>query len=254
MAPRGPAHRSAKHRAARRTGIVVLALAVAGALALASAGLGYRFGAWQLGTAFTILRASVYVAIAVAVLAIVAVVLALVSRSVAGAAAALVAVLIALATAAVPLDMRRTAESVPPIHDITTDTERPPQFVALRAVRERSPNGVAYGGPAVAAQQRRSYPDIAPIVTTLPPERAFARAEAVARDLGWDIAAAVPAEGRLEATATTRWFRFKDDVVVRVSAMPGGSRVDIRSVSRVGRSDLGANARRIRAFAARFVD
>ena len=84
----------------------------------------------------------------------------------------------------------------------------------------------------------------------MPPDRAFARAEAAARSLGWDIAAAVPAEGRIEATATTRWFGFKDDVVIRIAAAPGGSRVDVRSVSRVGKSDLGANARRIRAFLA----
>ena len=60
--------------------------------------------------------------------------------------------------------------------------------------------------------------------------------------------AAVPAEGRLEATARTRWFGFRDDVVVRVRPDGAGSRVDVRSVSRVGRSDLGTNARRIRGF------
>jgi len=74
--------------------------------------------------------------------------------------------------------------------------------------------------------------------------------EATARSFGWDIASAMPAEGRLEATDTTRWFGFKDDVVVRVVSIPEGSRVDVRSVSRIGRSDLGANARRIRGFLA----
>jgi len=248
MAHRPRGHGSRKHIAATRVGVIVLVLAVAGALVLASAGLGYRFRVWELATAFAILRASVYVATIIGVLALVTVVLALVGRSVAGAACAVLALLVALGTAAVPLDMRRTGESVPRIHDITTDTESPPQFVALRAVRERTPNGAAYGGPAVAAQQRQSYPDIAPVQLAMPPDRAFARAEAAARALGWDIAAAEPAEGRLEATATTRWFRFKDDVVVRVTAAPGGSRVDVRSVSRIGRSDLGANAKRIRAF------
>jgi uncharacterized protein (DUF1499 family) len=248
MAHRPRRHASRKRIAAGRIGVIVLALAVAGALVLASAGLGYRFRVWELGTAFTILRASVYVAIIIGVLATVTAVLALVGRSVAGVACAVLALLVALGTAAVPLDMRRTGESVPPIHDITTDAENPPQFVALRAVRERTPNGAAYGGPAVAAQQKQSYPDIAPVQLAMPPDRAFARAEAAARALGWDIAAVEPAEGRLEATATTRWFRFKDDVVVRVTAAPGGSRVDVRSVSRIGRSDLGANAKRIRAF------
>jgi uncharacterized protein (DUF1499 family) len=146
--------------------------------------------------------------------------------------------------------MRRTGESVPRIHDITTDTERPPEFAALRAVRERSPNGAAYGGPEVAAQQKQGYPDIVPAFLPVPPDRALARAEAAARALGWETVAVAPAEGRLEATASTRWFGFKDDIVVRVTPAPGGSRVDIRSVSRVGKSDLSANARRIRAFLA----
>jgi uncharacterized protein (DUF1499 family) len=104
--------------------------------------------------------------------------------------------------------------------------------------------------PEVAAQQKQGYPDIVPALLRVLPDRALARAEAAARALGWEIVAAVPAEGRLEATATTRWFGFKDDIVVRVTPAPGGSQVDIRSVSRVGKSDLGANARRIRAFLA----
>ena len=141
-------------------------------------------------------------------------------------------------------------DPLPYIHDVTTDTERPPEFAALRAVRERSPNGAAYGGPEVAAQQKQGYPDIVPVLLPMPPDRALARAEAAARALGWEIVATAPAEGRIEATATTRWFGFKDDIVVRVTPAPGGSQVDIRSVSRVGRSDLGANARRIRAFLA----
>ncbi|WP_404326387.1 DUF1499 domain-containing protein [Aerophototrophica crusticola] len=77
------------------------------------------------------------------------------------------------------------------------------------------------------------------------------RAEAAARDMGWDIVAVEPAEGRVEATATTAWFGFKDDVVVRVRPEGDGSRIDVRSKSRVGRSDLGANAARIRDYLAR---
>ena len=140
--------------------------------------------------------------------------------------------------------------AVPRIHDITTDTEDPPQFVALLATRQASSNGAAYGGPAVAAEQKKGYPDIIPLLLADPPERAFARIEAAARGLGWHIVAAVPAEGRLEATATTPLLRFKDDVVVRVVPALNGSRVDIRSVSRFGRGEMGANAKRVRAFLA----
>ena len=140
--------------------------------------------------------------------------------------------------------------TVPRIHDVTTDTEDPPQFVALLATRQASFNGAAYGGPAVAAMQKKGYPDIIPLLLPDPPERAFPRIEAAARGLGWHIVAAVPAEGRLEATDTTPLFRFKDDIVVRVVPALNGSLVDVRSVSRIGRSDLGANAKRIRAFIA----
>ena len=205
---------------------------------------------WSLGTAFAILKVSVYVAIAIFVIAAVSLALGLRGRSWTGVACAVLALLVAAGTAAVPLDMRRTAESLPPIHDVTTDTERPPEFAALRAVRERSPNGAAYGGPEVAAAAEAGLSGHRAGALPMPPDRAFARAEAAARALGWEIVAAAPAEGRLEATATTRWFGFKDDIVVRVTPAPGGSQVDIRSVSRVGRSDLGANARRIRAFLA----
>jgi uncharacterized protein (DUF1499 family) len=64
------------------------------------------------------------------------------------------------------------------------------------------------------------------------------------------VVASDPAAGRIEANETTRWFRFTDDVVIRVAPDGAGSRVDVRSVSRVGRSDFGVNAGRIRAYTA----
>jgi uncharacterized protein (DUF1499 family) len=134
------------------------------------------------------------------------------------------------------------------IHDITTDTDHPPQFVALRAIREKSPNGPEYGGEKIANQQRAAYPDIQPMMLGDSPRAAFERALGAARAMGWEIVAAVPEEGRIEATATTPLLRFKDDVVVRVTAAEAGSRVDVRSKSRFGRSDLGTNAKRIRAY------
>ena len=82
----------------------------------------------------------------------------------------------------------------------------------------------------------------------LPPARTFDLADRAARKMGWDIVALVPEQGRIEATASTLLFGFKDDVVIRITPEAGGSRVDMRSVSRVGGSDIGANARRIRAF------
>src|SRR5260221_4041 len=139
---------------------------------------------------------------------------------------------------------------VPAIHDITTDTIQPPPFLAILPLRAGALNPVDYGGPDVAAKQQQAYPDIGPLVLNVPPARAFNRALAAAKAKGWDIIASDPAGGRIEATDTTFWFGFKDDVVVRVTPQPTGSRVDIRSLSRVGGGDLGANAARIRTFLA----
>jgi uncharacterized protein (DUF1499 family) len=115
-------------------------------------------------------------------------------------------------------------------------------------LRQGSPNPVEYQGEAIARQQSTAYPDIQPATIAEPPEAAFKRALTAARDLGWQIVAAVPTEGRIEATDTTLWFGFKDDIVVRVTPTAAGSRIDVRSVSRLGEGDLGKNAARIRAY------
>jgi len=100
----------------------------------------------------------------------------------------------------------------------------------------------------VTGLQRDGYPDLAPITLPAPPDQAFDRALAVAQEAGWQIVTADKSSGRIEATDTTRWFGFKDDVVVRLTPWGAGTRVDVRSVSRVGRSDIGTNARRIRQY------
>jgi uncharacterized protein (DUF1499 family) len=227
-----------------------LALLLVSAVALALSGLGHRWGGWSYRAGFAVLRAAVYGVGLTAALCLIGTVLGVVAgarRVIAWGAAGLAVV---VAVAWVPLGHIRMATRVPPIHDITTDTSSPPGFVAILPLRRAAPNPAEYGGPALAAQQQLGYPDLAPVVLRAPPDRVFDRAVAVAGKLGWQIVAAAPAEGRLEATDTTRWFGFKDDVVVRVAPAPGGTRVDVRSVSRVGRSDLGTNARRIRAFLA----
>jgi uncharacterized protein (DUF1499 family) len=102
--------------------------------------------------------------------------------------------------------------------------------------------------PATAEQQRRAYPDIQPLILPVPSGDAFAKARAAAQAMGWEIASADPAAGRIEAVATTFWFGFKDDVTVRVTPQGAASRIDVRSRSRVGRGDAGANAERIRRY------
>jgi uncharacterized protein (DUF1499 family) len=135
-----------------------------------------------------------------------------------------------------------------PIHDITTDTEDPPPFVALYPLRQTTFNGPGYGGEKVASIQKSAYPDIQPLDLADDAARAFERALHAARGMGWRIVAVAPEEGRIEATATTPLLRFKDDVVIRVTSRGNGSRIDMRSKSRLGKSDLGANAKRIRAY------
>ncbi len=147
-----------------------------------------------------------------------------------------------------PLNWLRTASRVPPIHDITTDTQNPPQFVALLPLRKNARNSAQYAGPEVAALQAKAYPHIVPMVLNMPPDRAFQYALSAAREMGWLIVGENPGAGRIEATATTRWFGFKDDVVIRITPAEQGSRVDVRSVSRVGVSDLGTNASRIEVY------
>ena len=226
------------------------ALALGSALALALAGLGHRWSWWGVAASFSVLRASAFAAAGVAVLALVGILLAAIGRRWPALVIAVVALAVALVVVWIPRNLQALARSVPPIHDISTDTDNPPVFVAITERRRGAPNPAAYDGAEVAAQQKKGYPDLGPVTLPMPPDRILAAAEAAAGRLGWEIVAVVPAEGRLEATATTSWFAFKDDVVVRVTASGPGSRVDVRSKSRVGRSDLGANAKRIRAFLA----
>jgi uncharacterized protein (DUF1499 family) len=122
--------------------------------------------------------------------------------------------------------------------------------MAILPLRDGAVNPVDYGGPDVAAKQQKAFPDIVPLTLNLPPDRAFDRALAAARKMGWDLVASDPAGGRIEATDTTFWFGFKDDIVIRVTPQPNGSRVDVRSLSRVGVGDIGANASRIRKYLA----
>lgn len=142
------------------------------------------------------------------------------------------------------------AFTVPPIHDITTDTDNPPAFVDILPLRADAPNTAEYGGKTLAAMQKAAYPEIAPLLLNMPPAEAFALAEMLVQRRGWILAASVPVEGRIEATVQTRMMRFQDDVVIRITPTDAGSRIDMRSVSRFGKSDLGVNAKRIREFLA----
>jgi uncharacterized protein (DUF1499 family) len=228
-------------------------VAIASVLAALASGPGYQAGVWDYGTGFLIFRWSSYVAAGAGVAALAGALVGARGWQKHPIIIGAIGLAVALALVVPAWQLENTAKNVPRIHDITTDTTNPPQFVALLPVRQKTPNGPEYAGEKIAQQQKAAYPDIQPIVLKEPPGRSFERALAAARAMGWEIVAAVAAEGRIEATATTRWFRFKDDIVVRVTPSSGGSRVDVRSKSRIGRSDLGANAKRIRLYTQKLV-
>jgi uncharacterized protein (DUF1499 family) len=141
-----------------------------------------------------------------------------------------------------------TMTSVPVIHNISTDTLDPPTFDKLVAVREaEGANPLVYDAEVLAEQQQEAYPDVMTLASTQSTDQLFAQTVSVLQDLGIEVVNEDAAAGVIEATDTTFWFGFKDDVVVRIRDTANGSIVDVRSVSRVGRSDLGANAKRIRA-------
>ena len=160
---------------------------------------------------------------------------------------ALVGLVLGGLTAWIPYHTRQALRAAPKLNDVTTDTEHPPAFVAALAQRKEShaTNSTDYNAKN-AAVQHKYYPDIKPVMMPVPPEEAFARARAAIKALRWKLIAADKAAGRIEAYDTTFWFGFKDDVVIRVAAAPGGSRVDIRSESRVGGREAGTNAQRVR--------
>jgi uncharacterized protein (DUF1499 family) len=231
--------------------VLAMAFAVAAFTMLLASGPGTRLGLWPWQTAFSLLKWATYTGLAAGAAALVLSFLAVVPRWRAGAWVPALALAFAVAAAAPPIILLERAKVLPDIHDITTDTSDPPAFVALMPERMKALNGASYGGAAVAAEQKKGYPDIKPLVLKAPPRDVLQRAQDAARALGWEVIASDAESGRLEATATTLWFGFKDDVVVRIRPEGSGSRVDIRSMSRVGSSDVGANAKRIREFLAK---
>jgi len=228
------------------------ALAVIAGCAAALAGFGHRWGWWHYRTGFTTLKAAAYVGIAAAAVSVLGLIVTRPPVLRLGAVLSLAGILAGLFTAGIPWSWLRTVKQVPSIHDISTDTDDPPKFAAVLPLRKDAANPANYGGPEIAAQQHKGYPDIAPLRIKAESDRVFEKALQAARAMGWEIVDARPGELRIEATDTTFWFGFKDDVVVRVMPEQQGSRIDVRSLSRVGSSDVGTNAKRIRAYLKKF--
>lgn len=249
----------AKRHGAKRLSRIAVVLSIGAVLAALVAAVGTGSGWWVYGTGLGVLRFALPAALLGAVLAVVAWIMARRGGRRAGWPNAL-ALVTALLFVGYLGNMIFTARTLPMIHDATTDLTEVPQFATLpvRADNlERVPDLGRADLKALSPEERwkalhrEAYGDLRPLRLPVSPEQALNRAEQLARARGWTVAKVDGDAGTVEATATTLFFRFKDDVVVRVRPDPrreGGSVVDMRSISRVGLSDIGVNAKRIRKF------
>ncbi len=222
-------------------GVAAIAIVVLGA-----AGPVYRLGA-SLATAYEIMRWAAYIGLAASLIAAGSTVFSYRGRRWMGTLVSVLALIVGLTAVAIPMSWQRRAQRLPSIHDITTDLENPPTFEAILAKRVDAPNRLDRT-PQLSLLQKEGYPDLAPVTLPTAPATAFDRALRVAQSRGWEIVTADKSSGRIEATDTTRWFGFTDDVVVRLTPWGAGTRVDLRSTARAGAGDLGRNAGRIREF------
>ncbi len=213
------------------------------------AGPSFRNGWLELGQAFTLLRWGAYVGIASVPLIIGYAIWQKPHGRFTSALA--ISAVVGLFSFYLPFSQWQTAQSVPPIHDISTDLDNPPEFVAVVPLRKDAPNPPEYAGEDTAQQQREAYPELQPLRLDQSVTEVFDAAQAVVESQAWELVGAERLDdgtARVEATDTTLWFGFKDDLIVRIQPDETGSRVDVRSKSRLGRSDVGANARRIELF------
>src|SRR5271167_4032883 len=200
----------ARRSVLRYAPLLALALAVIALALLAVGPIGWRAGWWHFRFAFqTLMPWAAYFGIAALVVSVVTLLLARSRIEGRGFAIAIVAFAAGGVIAYVPWHYDQIRKTVPPIHDITTDPDDPPPFVALVPVRTaESINPAAYEGPKIAAQQRQAYPDIVPMTVAIAPSAAFNRALDTAQRMGWTIVAADDASGRIEASERSRWFGF----------------------------------------------
>ena len=256
---------------------IIASIAVLLALAIFAAGPGTRFGLWDYGTGLTIIREvsapkkiadgiSLSPLFTVGGLALLGAIVAAVMKQGRAARLGAIGFIAAALAAAPPIMMKSAFEKNPFIHEVTTDFDNPPAIVAAADLPRKNP--AEYEGAVALPQatdgttneeaQKKAFPDIAPVVVASELQSAAAVARDIVEAMGMRVLAEGPADSdagggwRIEAVATSTWFGFKDDFIVRLTPEEGKTRVDLRSKSRVGGSDLGANAKRVRTFMKRF--
>lgn len=265
---------------------VALAVAIGAVLWFMAAGLGSKYGlwSWQFGLGTMLVDWGPWVARGAIGISVVSFVLALVAAPrkkpfIISAIAVLIAALLAFRLLSLLILVGRVGDgpAIPPIHDIQTDwSEEVVLSEAMMDARGPDSNPVRYGADAVfrnpesevfggrlisdiqeAAEydpeqdeerEDKPYDTIKPLILEASPEAVFEAAAGLVKRRGWAVVTSDEATGILEATHTSTWFGFKDDVAIRIRADGDGTRVDMRSISRVGGSDIGANAKRITLF------
>jgi uncharacterized protein (DUF1499 family) len=231
----------------QRLALPIVTLAgFAAVLLLLATGIVYQKGAIDLAQAFNLLRIGALLGISGAGFTI----FFILWQRPQGANLAVIAVsaLLGIVAFYMPYRQMLLVQQLPPIHDVSTSVDDPPAFVTI--ARVRTADNLTYD-PSTASLQRNAYPDIRTVLLDRDTDRVFAAAVRVVDALGWRLAEASSAQGRIEATVTSRWFALKDDVVIRLRPAAGGmTELDMRSTSRISMSDAGANAQHIRRFIA----
>lgn len=234
--------------------VVSFIVAILASLMFLLSGYGYQWGWWELGLAF---RRLIPGAALGAVLGLILLIIYAIKRrksgkSYKGAWMVYASVILCLGVLGnFGYWYLEIQKGYPPIHDITTDTENPPEFEAIVPLRADAPNQTAYGGQEIADAQKAFYDGLETMRLDIAPAEAYEKALRAARQMPWEIVAESKEDLRIEAFHKLPWFGFIDDVVIRVDTTDNGSKIDVRSVSRVGRGDLGVNADRIKDYLAK---
>jgi uncharacterized protein (DUF1499 family) len=229
---------------------ILIVIAILALIIIATMMFGTRFNLWEPIVGFGLIRQymnpTAYFVITIGVLGLIHQIL---TGNRWGAIKSCITCLVGLLLLA-PFIYQQTQPTVrfPPIHDITTDTQNPPAFLVLDENRPGAKNTLVYGGEEVAALQIKNYPDIVPIQSSKSAVQAYSETILIAKQMEWEIVAQDDNNLRFEASARTPLYQFVDDIVVVVKQEGNASRIDIRSVSRIGRGDRGINASRIREF------
>jgi len=238
---------------------VILVFMISQLIILLLSPLGYQFGVLDLMTALGGV-AMAFVGSGLTLVAIIALgVIGWVKKQPLDKGALIIASVMALAPILLMLPQLQKGGSVPAIHDITTNPMDPPTFSEIVERRVHAMNDLDYGDTErtpedMAALQAEFYPDVETLIMPMTVRAAVSVAEQVVTEMGLELVGVDSDQGRVEATATTFWFGFKDDLVVRVRAEGDQAIIDLRSVSRVGQSDLGVNAERIETFLDLFME